>query len=64
MKQVEFRQVSKVFAAGGQKIVALREVSFAVGPGEFWTIIGPSGSGKTTLLRCLAGFEKPTSGEI
>ncbi|MDI3538708.1 MAG: sulfonate transport system ATP-binding protein [Bacillota bacterium] len=64
MKQVEFRQVSKVFATGRQKIVALRDVSFAVEPGEFWTIVGPSGSGKTTLLRCLAGLERPTSGEI
>ncbi|HHV56456.1 MAG TPA: ABC transporter ATP-binding protein [Firmicutes bacterium] len=64
MKQVEFRQVSKVFVAGGQKIVALREISFAVEPGQFLTVIGPSGSGKTTLLRCLAGFETPTSGEI
>lgn len=64
MKQVEFRQVSKVFAAGRQKIIALKDVSFAVEPGEFWTIVGPSGSGKTTLLRCLAGFERPTSGEI
>ncbi|HHY93220.1 MAG TPA: ABC transporter ATP-binding protein [Firmicutes bacterium] len=64
MKQVEFRQVSKVYTAGGQEIVALQDVSFAVERGEFWTVIGPSGSGKTTLLRCLAGFESPTSGEI
>jgi len=64
MKQVEFRQVTKVFSARRQKIVALKDVSFTVGQGEFWTILGPSGSGKTTLLRCLAGFETPTSGEI
>lgn len=38
MKQVEFRQVSKVFAAGKQKIIALKDVSFAVEPGEFWTM--------------------------
>ena len=28
------------------------------------TIVGPSGYGKTTLLRCIAGLEKPDSGEI
>ena len=43
---------------------ALDDVSFAVGQGEFVTIVGPSGSGKTTLLRCIAGLILPTDGAV
>lgn len=43
---------------------ALDDVSFAVKPGEFFSILGPSGSGKTTILRTVAGFERPDSGQI
>ena len=43
---------------------AVKDVSFSVRPGEFYTLLGPSGSGKTTLLRMLAGFETPDEGRI
>ena len=42
----------------------VRDVSFALRRGEFLTLLGPSGSGKTTSLMMVAGFEKPTRGEI
>jgi thiamine transport system ATP-binding protein len=45
-------------------VPVLREVSFALRPRELLALLGPNGSGKTTLLRCLAGFERPTSGRI
>jgi NHLM bacteriocin system ABC transporter ATP-binding protein len=44
--------------------LVLRDVSFAVRPGQFVAVVGPSGSGKSSLLRLLLGFEKPESGAI
>jgi iron(III) transport system ATP-binding protein len=43
---------------------ALRDVSFDVADGEFFTLFGPSGCGKSTLLRCIAGLEQHQAGEI
>ncbi|HZO96144.1 MAG TPA: ABC transporter ATP-binding protein [Gaiellaceae bacterium] len=45
-------------------VVAVDDVSLAVGRGEFFTLLGPSGSGKTTTLRLVGGFEQPDAGLI
>jgi spermidine/putrescine transport system ATP-binding protein len=45
-------------------VVAVDHVSVKVLPGEFFSLLGPSGCGKTTTLRMIAGFEKPTEGQI
>lgn len=58
--------VQKVYTTrfGGNKVEALKSVSFEVEPGEYVAIMGESGSGKTTLLNILAALDKPTSGKV
>ncbi|NLY90614.1 MAG: ATP-binding cassette domain-containing protein [Firmicutes bacterium] len=48
----------------GEKVDALKNVSFTIETGDFVGIMGPTGSGKTTLLQLLAGLRLPTSGRI
>ena len=49
---------------GRDTLHALRDVSFAVAPGEFFGIVGRNGSGKSTLLKCLAGIYRVDGGAI
>jgi NitT/TauT family transport system ATP-binding protein len=63
--QVGVDNVSRVhFSMKGEPLLALLDVNFCVEHNEFFSIVGPSGCGKTTLLNLLAGFEKPTRGEL
>jgi spermidine/putrescine transport system ATP-binding protein len=62
---VEVRDVLKQYPNPGGGIVnAVDHVSLAIADGEFFALLGPSGCGKSTLLRMIAGFERPTAGEI
>jgi len=45
-------------------VLAVDGVNLEIADGEFFTMLGPSGSGKTTCLRMIAGFDRPTQGEI
>ena len=57
---VEFKNINKNY----KDVVAVKNFNLEIYEGEFLTLLGPSGCGKTTSLRILAGFEKPSKGEV
>jgi ABC-type lipoprotein export system ATPase subunit len=59
---ISLENISRDFDDG--HVVALREISVAIEPGTFTSIVGPSGSGKSSLVHIMAGFDRPTSGEV
>ena len=46
------------------EVAAVDGINLEMPPAEFFTMVGPSGCGKTTTLRMIAGFERPTEGQI
>jgi ABC-type lipoprotein export system ATPase subunit len=57
-------KLHRVYGRGGTSVVALRDVSLQLAPGELVVVLGPSGSGKSTLLGIVGGFERPDSGLV
>ena len=64
MDQIEIRGLGFTYETGERSLGALRDVTFGVAESNFVCVVGRSGCGKTTLLNILAGFLKPTTGEV
>ena len=60
MALLEVRHITRCY----RNFTAVKEVSFSVECGEFFTLLGPSGCGKTSILRMIAGFDLPNAGQI
>ncbi len=60
---VTLDQVSVRLGSAAQ-VLALREVSLALAPGERVALVGANGSGKSTLLRCVHGLQTPSAGVV
>ena len=64
---LDLREVSCTFvdrANPGQRYTAVRDVTLAVGEGEFVSVVGPTGCGKSTLLNVAAGLLAPSTGSV
>lgn len=63
---IEVRNVSAGYENKRQKtrLIALRDVTLDIYPGEFLAVVGPSGCGKTTLVNMISGFVPPLEGSI
>lgn len=64
MSIIEFKNVSKLYTAGGNEHKALDNVSFNLEEAKMVVILGPSGAGKSTLLNLLGGLDTPSLGTI
>ena len=62
--QIEVKNLSITFEQDEKEMTALKDISLDIAKGEFVCLLGPSGCGKSTLLNAMAGFLKPTEGEI
>ena len=63
-KKLIVRNIEVVYKRDGIKLKVVENLNFNVTENEFLCILGPSGCGKTTILNTIAGFIKPTEGQI
>jgi NitT/TauT family transport system ATP-binding protein len=64
--RIGIENVAKVFhdTSRGRDVAALDDFSLSIAANDFVCLLGPSGCGKSTLLNIIAGFEKPTRGQV
>jgi NitT/TauT family transport system ATP-binding protein len=64
MPHIQIRDVSLTYDTPAGRVAGVDGVSFDIEQSEFVCLVGPSGCGKTTLLNMIAGFLKPSAGDI
>ena len=64
MEVLRVENISHKYQAKNGEITAIKDISFSMNKGDFYSIVGPSGCGKSTLLSIIAGLIKPSSGSI
>ena len=64
MAHIQIRDVSLTYDTPAGRVAGVDGVSFDIDQSEFVCLVGPSGCGKTTLLNMIAGFLKPSAGDI
>lgn len=63
-RRAQFDKVSLSFETPKGRLNVVEDVSYDIYDGDFIAVIGPSGCGKTTMMSMLAGFQKPTTGNV
>jgi NitT/TauT family transport system ATP-binding protein len=61
---LELKSVSRLYGKPPKQFTAVKDVNFAVRPGEFVCLLGPSGCGKSTLLRMITGLNPVSAGQV
>ncbi|MEG2788782.1 MAG: ABC transporter ATP-binding protein [Romboutsia sp.] len=64
MKKLRAEKLKKIYGKGQNEVHALDGIDIEIEPHKFTAIVGQSGSGKSTFLHCVAGLDKPTSGNV
>lgn len=63
-RSLSVKHVGKVYAQRRKPHVVLRDCSLEIERGKLTVLLGPSGCGKSTLVNIIAGYEKPSVGEV
>jgi NitT/TauT family transport system ATP-binding protein len=61
---IDVRSITKIYRSGSTEVRALDDISLAIAPGEFVSVLGPSGCGKTTLMMIVVGLTDADCGEV
>jgi len=57
--RVELKHVRRTHHVGDEEVVAMRDATVTIEPGEFVAVVGPSGSGKSTFLQLIGLLDLP-----